>query len=266
MFDPFQISQSSRRVITSDDYFRGCALHPLSRRGDLPVNDQAAPPKWQHARWSDVMMKFAGTTRSLTVILPALIGLTCALALPQPAFATFGGDGDRGGQGDRPQRLVLTTDQLLRLNKDTLLDVSLGIRGTTLRITGPLEIYYGRDIATAVRHQPDRARRLIERLERAKTEEEKEEIIEGLLQAAERRHKASDVRLKKEEKILKAAGLLKVRPGLLAPPEINNNERVQAYYALLRATYSEERYAQMLDGMLAVHTGKRQSIFDLIDQ
>lgn len=207
-------------------------------------------------------MKHLRKTLSLAVALPLLAGLIGATAVPQPAFAVFGGDNDRGGQGDRPQRLVLTTDQLLRLNDSVLLDITLGISRISLKIKGPLSIYSSHHIAIAVRHQRDRARRLIERLERAKTKEEKKEIIEGLLHAAERRHKASEARLKKEEKILRAAGLLRVPPNILAPPEIRNNKRVHAYYSLLRATYSEQRYVEALSGMLSVHTGRYRTIFD----
>lgn len=207
-------------------------------------------------------MKHLRKTLSLAVALPLLAGLIGATAVPQPAFATFGGDSDRGGQGDRPEHRVLTTYELLRLNVDSLLGLTIGPRRVYLTIEGPMGIYSSYYVVEAIVHQRDRARHLIERLERAKTEEEKKEILEGLLRAAERRHKASEARLKKEEKILKAAGLLEIYPDRFAPPEIRNNKRIQAYYAMLRATYSEQRYAEMLDAMLSVHTGRYRTIFD----
>ena len=207
-------------------------------------------------------MKLVRITSNIAVVLPLLTGLVGAMALPEAAFAGFGVSGS-SYRGNAPERRVLTTHQLLRLNDDTLLDMTIGIGRVNLTIQGPMGAYSSHDIANAIRYQRDRARRLIERLERAQTEEEKIEIIEGLRRAAERRHKASEMRLEKEEKILRAEGLLDVYPDILAPPEIRNNKRVQAYYALLRATYAERRYTEILSGMLYVHTGEFRTIIDL---
>lgn len=207
-------------------------------------------------------MRLVRITSTMAVVLPLVTGLVGAMALPEAAHATYR-DGGSSYRGNGPERRVLTTHELLRLNDDTLLDFTVGIHRISLTIQGPMGVYSGHDIANAIRYQRDRARRLIERIESAQSEGEKKEIIEGLLRAAERRHKASEMRLKKEEKILRAEGLLDVYPDILAPPKIRNNKRVQAYYALLRSTYSQRRYVEILSSMLYVHTGEFRTIFDL---
>lgn len=214
-----------------------------------------------------MMLKKRPSKRYMVALIwPLLIGLAVAMAMPQAAFATFGDDGDRGGQGDRPERRNLTTYELLRLNDDALLDITIGPQRIYLTIDGPMGVYSSNDVVNAIYYQRERAGRLIERLERARTDEEKKEIISGLQKAAEKRFKASEKKLNKEKKILGEAGLLRVYPDILAPPEIRNNPRVQAYYALLRATYAEERYAEMLSRMLSVHTGQRRLFFNLLGE
>ena len=208
------------------------------------------------------MMRLIRITSNMAVVLPLLTGLVGAMALPEAAYAIFRDDGS-SYRGNAPERRVLTTHELLRLNDNTLLDMTVGVPRINLTIKGPMGVYSSHHVANAVRYQRDRARRLIERLENAQSEAEKKEIIEGLRRAAERRHKASEMRLEKEGKILRAEGLLKVYPDILAPPEIRNNKRVQAYYALLRSTYAQRRYVEMLSGMLRVHTREFRTLFDL---
>lgn len=201
-------------------------------------------------------------TRNVAVALPLSMGMAGVLATPQPALAFVGGNGETGGLGGRPATRLVTTFELLRMNDDTLLDIAMAQYGNRVRVEGPMGVYPSSAVAHAIRYQRERARNLIARLERARTEEQKVEILSGLLRAAKKRHQAAHSKLKKEERILVEAGLIVEGKYRFIPVGDNDNPRVEKYYTLLRSNHKEEWYAEMLRQMLVHHTHEYRNILD----
>lgn len=205
------------------------------------------------------MSKHTQVSRALARYLSAAVVTVGMVSLADNAEAFPGSSGAEFGGA--PRVLSLSTNELQRMNDETLLDLQMG-RTLHVKVLGDMGRYNVYYLLSSIRRMPGESRRLIERIENARNEEEKKEIIDGLLAAAKKRHKASEARLLKEQKILAAAGLLDEYPTILSSPELRNNKRVQAYYALLRATSAKQDFVRLLDSMQSTHSGKFRTIFD----
>lgn len=184
------------------------------------------------------------------LIMAALVAGLTSLTASSSALAEFSDT----GRGESPQLRSLSTYELRRMSGDALLD--LQFEGPyRIEVKGVMGRYGSFILLTALRLKPGQTGRLIERIENARNDAERKEIIDGLLRAAKRRLKASDAELLKEMKVLDAAGLLDEYPTIISPPEIRDNKRVQAYYALLRANHAESKYIQLLESMQYTHAG-----------
>lgn len=189
------------------------------------------------------------------LLMLALVSSLSGLTATTPAMAVFSDT----GRGERPQLRTFTTHELRRMHPDALLD--LYYDRNWIEVDGKMGRYSPRPLIAALRLKPGPTGRLIDRIENARNDEERKHIIEGLLKAAKRRLKANDEQLKKEEKALSAEGLLDEYPTIIAPARIRNNKRVKAYYALLRANYAEEKFAQLLESMQYSHRDKSGGLF-----
>lgn len=184
------------------------------------------------------------------LIMAALVAGLTSLTVSTSALAEFSDT----GRGERPQLRSLSTYELRRMSEDALLDLQFG-GPYRIEVEGVMGRYSNFILLTALRLKPGQTGRLIERIENARNDAERKEIIDGLLRAAKRRLKAGEAELLKEKKVLDAAGLLDEYPTIISPPRIRDNKRVQAYYALLRANHAESKYIQLLESMQRTHAG-----------
>lgn len=196
-------------------------------------------------------MTIAQTTRKLIKPLTghlAMLALVAGVAgMPIEALATKG----ESGRGEAPGARTVSTYTLQRLNDNALQTLAAE---RNVRVEGEMGRYNRFRLLKALRFTPDRTRRLIERIENARTDVEREAIVRGLLRAAKRRHKALEIRILKDETDLIKASLAEKAATDSNAPKAGSKKGVQDHLKLRDELHSELTFIRLLISMKRSHT------------
>lgn len=197
------------------------------------------------------MMKFVRKTWKIALALPLLTSLMAPMALPGAAFANNqgpgGGEHDRGGQGDRPERQVVPIQTLVRMSKAGLSD--LNRVSHRIEIGGVMGRYSPGKVIAALEFAPGRTKRLIERMENTVSPTERMRIVDDLLHVHARRYAEHSERQTQTFLELRSKGRLVNDFGENAFGQTSDDPQVEAYYRGRDEYVALYNYVELLKDM-----------------
>ena len=197
------------------------------------------------------MSHFIRIARELAKTLPILLALGGTALAPPLAFANNqgpgGGDQDRDGRGDKPERKLVSIQTLKRMSKPALRELSY--ESHRLRVDGVMGKYSPARLILALQTAPGRTGRLIERIENTRSQAERRRIVNGLLQVHSQRFVALDKSLRQDQLELLSKGSLVNLPEDDAFGQTSSDPQVEALYRLRDEYIATYNYVELLKAM-----------------
>ncbi|MCZ4287987.1 hypothetical protein [Hoeflea alexandrii] len=183
------------------------------------------------------------------MILAVILVSFAMLAASWPALAN---NGHSGSGGERPSRMVVSIQSLMRMSKTALRDLSHD--SYRLKIQGVMGEYNTRRVIAAIIDRPVSTARLIDRLENATSDAARLKIATGLLETHARTHIKKRHLIERLYRSLRAEQRLVNPPGNLVRGQKSSDPLVQQFYTMQDENAARGSLIRLLEDIVNRHS------------